>query len=1008
MSLKYVLSSLRRRKLRTLIIALALTIGVALVGALLALVDTQRQFSIQTIGAQTGGYDLSITKSDLAANTFFDTGTVSTAARAAYPQIAQALPRIQSSVEARRVDASTGDAVTLIAIDADNDALVSLAQPASSSATTGLSVAGIRVGTTGGQGGGPGGQGGGFPGGAPPNGAPGGAPGNFNNASAASRVRSVASQAGGVYPPTAGQVFLDSTTAGTLGAQTGDEIELSYAIPAQRLAGEAAVTGVSAPRLTARFVVAGVGSLSGMGSSVSNGLIMRLEDAQAWLGKTGQANRMLLVWQSKNSGTTDAKATVTEARSVGETVRDDLQKSLGSEFTVSLPKYSQLETASSAFTFTQTYITLYGVLSMSIIGLMVNALMTTTVAEQKYDLAVLRVLGAPRARLYEVVIIEVAALGAIGIVVGLLLGRLINDNVIVPIVLANLQLPAGVRADWTLSTVLIPTAITITVLALATISPAQKAANTKVMVVLNPSAADQPTLEDLTALRERRADTGLLIAGIVMLLFSGVILIALPTVFTRGNVTGQTVLNSGSLLLMVVGIALLFYFLTTPLERVLIALYSLIAPKAAFFAGRYSLRSKGRNALISLMVVMSGVLPCLLATQLALQDANVETDSRFNNGAPVVAQVRQAGPAGGFADFQVFRRVERADAILTSADFATIRNQAGIATVVGVADNLNGIQVSDRIGLRSARVNLVGVQDDLNKVLYTDLLRWTAGDATALTRLATDRNAAIIGDSLSTALDLRVGDTLLVKGTGNDHERQLTIVAIGARIPGFSRYFSRTSSEANGSGVLVNIETYRELQNDPALGSVDLTKDLMNKVFATTQPGVNNTTLLRSLRNTLSTQNGMTLVATSEQITTDRATLDQSRVFIVLLTLLSMVTAIFGVLAVMYTAVMGRRVEIGMLKAIGAARAELRGIFIGEAVVTTLAAGLAGIIAGTMLGYAFVLSQRLQADLPFKFAFDFNTAGIIIAMVVVAAVVGGTLATQPVIRQKAITILRER
>ncbi|MEO7703759.1 MAG: ABC transporter permease [Thermoflexales bacterium] len=361
------------------------------------------------------------------------------------------------------------------------------------------------------------------------------------------------------------------------------------------------------------------------------------------------------------------------------------------------------------------------------------------------------------------------------------------------------------------------------------------AANTKVMVVLNPSAADQPTLEDLTALRERRADTGLLIAGVVMLAFSGVILIALPTVFTRGNVTGQTVLNSGSLLLMVVGIALLFYFLTTPLERILIALYSLIAPKAAFFAGRYSPRSKGRNALISLMVVMSGVLPRLLATQLVLQDANVETHARFNNGAPVVAQVRAAG--GGGPDFQVFRRVERADAILTGVDFATIQNQSGIATVVGVADNLNGIQVSDRIGLRSARVNLVGVQDDLNKVLYTDLLRWTEGDATALTRLATDRNVAIISDSLSTALDLRVGDTLLVKGTGNDHELKLTIVAVGARIPGFSRYFSRTSSEANGSGVIVNLETYRELQNDPALGSVDLTKNLMNKVFATTHPG---------------------------------------------------------------------------------------------------------------------------------------------------------------------------
>ena len=49
----------------------------------------------------------------------------------------------------------------------------------------------------------------------------------------------------------------------------------------------------------------------------------------------------------------------------------------------------------------------------------------------------------------------------------------------------------------------------------------------------------------------------------MLLAFSAVILIVLPTVFTRGNFTGQAVLNAGSLLLMVIGIALLFYFLTT-------------------------------------------------------------------------------------------------------------------------------------------------------------------------------------------------------------------------------------------------------------------------------------------------------------------------------------------------------------------------------------------------------------------------------------------------------------
>ena len=52
MGLKYVINSMKRRVLRTIIIALALTIGVALVGALLALVDTQRQCRINAVEQQ--------------------------------------------------------------------------------------------------------------------------------------------------------------------------------------------------------------------------------------------------------------------------------------------------------------------------------------------------------------------------------------------------------------------------------------------------------------------------------------------------------------------------------------------------------------------------------------------------------------------------------------------------------------------------------------------------------------------------------------------------------------------------------------------------------------------------------------------------------------------------------------------------------------------------------------------------------------------------------------------
>ncbi len=1016
MSLKYVLKSLGRRKLRTFIIALALTVGVALVGALLSLVDTQRQFSLQAIGQKTGGYDLSINKSDLAATPFFTITEVEAAAHSAYSQIASMHPRIQASVSAHRIGATEDQAVTLVAIDPRTDHLVSLAQE-NGNAAGGLNIGGVREGSggrtqvrIGGGGGGPGGPPGGFQekGGGRGGNFPGGSPANGNGQGAGFAF---GRSTGGAFPPQPGQIFLDSSAAGLLGARIGDQVQLSYAIPSPREEGQAAITGTSTPLIQAVFTVAGIGTLNGLNGDVSNPVIMRLGDAQQWLGEAGQANQLLLVWQSSDTGTTDPTATATQARDVGESVRAALQNQLGSDYVVSLPKYTSLENSSASYTFTQIYITLYGLLSMGIIGLMVNALMTTTVAEQKYDLAVLRVIGSPRSRLYLVVIIEVALLGVIGIVLGLVLGRTINDTIMVPILLANLDLPSGVRAAWTLQTVLIPTAITVVVLALATISPARKAAATKVMVVLNPAAADQPTLEDLSKLRERRADTGLLVAGLVLLAFSALILIVLPTVFMAGNMTGQAVLQFGSLLLMVIGIALLFYFLTTPLERVLVAIYRLVSPKAAFFAGRYSLRGKGRNALISLMVVMSAVLPCLLATQLALQEANVATEVRFNNGAPLIAQINSANVffgGGGGGGFAIFRRVTRQNANLSDADIAAVKEQPGVGTVLGVADNLPGMTVGDQIQMRTARTSLIGVEGDLNQVLYSDLFRWTEGNSSALTRIVTDTNAAIISQGLSQSLDLHVGNLLYVQGEGNDHYRMMTIVAVAARIPGFSQYFSRNRGDANSSGVFINLATYRDLANNPANGAPDPTAPLLTKLFATLQPGVNETRLLSELRHYLGNQNDMSVTATSEQVAQAHAALDQGRIFIVLLTGLSMVTAIFGVLAVMYTAVMGRRIEIGMLKAVGASKGTLRGVFIGEAAITTLAAGLAGIIAGTIVGYAISISQYLQTDLPFLFAFDFNTAGIIIALVTLAALFSGALATQPVIRQKAITILRER
>ncbi|MEO7703795.1 MAG: FtsX-like permease family protein, partial [Thermoflexales bacterium] len=598
MGLKYVLSAMRRRKLRTFIVQLALVIGVALVGALLMLVDTQRQFSVQAIGQQTGGYDLSVRRSDVANSRFFDTVPVERLARAINPDIVSAHARIQGDAEGRAAGATQGETVSVLGIDVEGDSL------------------------------------------------------------------SAITVAQGTYPPGTGQVFLTVSAADLMRVKVGDSISLSYVRPIPRVVGRAAAQGASTLRAQGTFVVSGVGFISGLGNTLFAGpfaqsgggdyALMQLNDAQTWLGETARAERVLFVWNSDTAGGVDAKVAVSRARDIGILVRDGLQAQLGPDYVVDLAKYRQLDATQQAFVFQQTFITLYGLLSMGIIGLMVNALMMTTVTEQKFDLAVLRVLGAPRNRLYETVIIEVIILGLIGVILGLGLGRLITDQITTPILTNALQLPVGVRPEWTLQAVLLPTAITSAVLALATITPARTAARTKVMVVLNPAAADQPTLEELSKLRERQANYGLLVAGIVLLAFCSLVVFVFPLLFALGDFSAVATIYFISFLLMVIGMSLVFLFVTTPLERVLVAIISVFTRSNAFFIGRYALRAKGRNSLISLMVVASAVLPCLLAAQLALTDANIETDSRFNRGADVTARPGLSATIGG-----VFRSFSR-------------------------------------------------------------------------------------------------------------------------------------------------------------------------------------------------------------------------------------------------------------------------------------------------------------------------------------------------------------
>ncbi|MBP8058329.1 MAG: ABC transporter permease, partial [Chloroflexi bacterium] len=113
-----------------------------------------------------------------------------------------------------------------------------------------------------------------------------------------------------------------------------------------------------------------------------------------------------------------------------------------------------------------------------------------------------------------------------------------------------------------------------------------------------------------------------------------------------------------------------------------------------------------------------------------------------------------------------------------------------------------------------------------------------------------------------------------------------------------------------------------------------------------------------------------------------------------------------GVFAVIYVTIYARRIEIGMLKAMGMRRRDLTGMLVVESITMTLGAALAGIAAGATMGYVTTLGNYALQQRPMIMAVDTTVMPFIVIMVVLASVIGATFSSWRIVTKRAIEILR--
>lgn len=104
---------------------------------------------------------------------------------------------------------------------------------------------------------------------------------------------------------------------------------------------------------------------------------------------------------------------------------------------------------------------------------------------------------------------------------------------------------------------------------------------------------------------------------------------------------------------------------------------------------------------------------------------------------------------------------------------------------------------------------------------------------------------------------------------------------------------------------------------------------------------------------------------------------DTLRVFLGLMAGISLIVGGIGIMNIMLVTVSERTREIGLRKAIGATKKDIRNQFLFEAIILTLSGGILGIIFGVLISYLIAIGARLAG---YDWAFIISPLAIILAV----------------------------
>lgn len=574
-----------------------------------------------------------------------------------------------------------------------------------------------------------------------------------------------------------------------------------------------------------------------------------------------------------------------------------------------------------------TFLLSFGVLAMFVAALVIANTFQVLVAQRRRTLALLRTIGAKKGQLYRSVLTEAMVLGLIASVLGVAVGIGLMAIVCSAGLLQGMGLNARLILSWQVFAVPVVFGIVMTVL--ASFSSARSATNVTPLEALRPLEA----VSSRRSGRVRAVISALLVVGGIAL--TG---FALWQVHASLHGGGQLVKNHYSAVLLMAIVGCLMVFLGLVIS-------------AVFWLPRLM---KGIGALVALCGPSAKVAhaniqknPRRIAATGAALLIGVTLVSCIATGAASAKQTMGKALDTHYSVDMVIQGEK-----LSEASAARIKQAKGIASTLYAPYSMARITDSRN---RTEDVVVVGVKEagDIRTVMRTSLAGITLGSGTALL----PETSSVSGRKLHFGSGTVRATPLASTGEG----RAISLHAVQTD-------YRRISD--SGDMMFVN-RSYFDTAAIPVTGHI-----VLAKVDSSSQSVSQTFTDVTSI---VGKDGGVVVSGPVSTRMQWEGMIDSMMSLLIGLLAVAVLIALIGVANTLSLSVIERTKESATLRAIGMTRGQLKRSLAVEALLISLVSGLAGVVLGTLFGWAgsyMVFSVYGQTVFPFEWPMNIAILGI--------------------------------